>query len=423
MNIFHPDKIITGLLLILLCLLIPVVQAQTNNKPRAEISTQWSQVIQSTVERHAEYLLYDSQKQLGEGYQKQSSSWLGGDPSANLLHYSDRFSSDQGYREWEAGVALPLWLPGEKSARQRISAGYFSEAEADLKLLTWSVAGKVQELAWDVYLAEAALKLTYQQWQSSLSLEKNIQRRLQAGELPRSDKLLAQQSSLDREAFYQDAVSQLEQAKNAWQSYTGLTEVPPQKQSQSGIQITTTNNKSALAQHPLLDTLSSRTERVRAQRDDSRIKRRDSPLLVLSTKRERGSDEGSYINSIGAEISVPFGSRSFAAPRLAQAEAALTEVKVQQLSAKRNILLQQKQALQQLEKTETQLKLATKSNQVAQQRLKLAQRGFDLGETELYQLLLAREQADKTGIELEKIQIERQRAINRYNHSHGVIPQ
>lgn len=422
MNFVYTLNVSTLRLFVMLSLILPVAQAQTNHTQVATNTTRWSHVIETTVKRHAEYLLYDSQKQLGAGYQKQAKGWLGGDPSVSLLHYNDRLASDNGYREWEAGLELPLWLPGEKSARQRVSDGYFSEAEADLKLLTWKVAGDVQELAWNVYLAEATRKQTYEQWQSTLALENNINRRVKAGELARSDKLLAQQSTLEHESIYQNALSQLQRAKIAWQNYTGLTAVPVQNKTLATPNVSSLDEKTVLSQHPLLESMSARTDRTRAQRDDSRIKRRNNPVLTLLTKRERGSEFDSYDNSIGAQISVPFGTHSYAAPRLAEAEAALTEVQVQRLATERSILLQQKQALEELEKTATQLKLATQSNQVAEQRLRLSQRGFDLGETELYLLLLAREQAGKKALELEKIQIERQRAINRYNHSHGVIP-
>jgi outer membrane protein TolC len=422
MNFVHLRKISTGGLFFMLSLIIPVAQAQTTNPPVANNTAEWSHVIQATVKRHAEYLLYDSQKQVGAGYQQQAKGWLGGDPSISLLHYNDRFASNNGYREWETELELPLWLPGEKSARQRVSDGYFSEAEADLKLLTWKVAGDVQELAWDVYLAQATRKQTYEQWQSTLALENNINRRVKAGELARSDNLLAQQSTLGDEAIYQNALSQLQRAKNAWQNYTGLTIVPVQNKTRVRVNLHSLDEKTVLSQHPLLESTSARTDRTRAQRDDSRIKRRNNPVLGLYTKSERAFESASYENSIGVQISVPFGTRSYAAPRLAEAEAALTEVQVQHLATERSILLQQKQALEELNKTETQLKLATQSNQVAEQRLRLSQRGFDLGETELYLLLLTREQANKKALELEKIKIERQRAINRYNHSYGVIP-
>ena len=56
-------------------------------------------------------------------------------------------------------------------------------------------------------------------------------------------------------------------------------------------------------------------------------------------------------------------------------------------------------------------------------RTALAQRAFELGESGLYPLLLARQQSAAAARTLERSRLEKQRAIARYNHILGEIPQ
>ena len=77
--------------------------------------------------------------------------------------------------------------------------------------------------------------------------------------------------------------------------------------------------------HPSLAAAARLGDQRRALRDDARLSHHENPLLSLGVRRDRGTDTDRHVNSVGAEIKIPFGGGSFAAPAVAEAEAALTE--------------------------------------------------------------------------------------------------
>ena len=96
-----------GALLLLCFLLLPSVVAAGDS---------FAEAVRASLERHPEYPLYASRREVGAGYRQQADSLLGGDPEISLLAKSDTLGSDDGYREYEAGLSLPLWLPGQRDA-------------------------------------------------------------------------------------------------------------------------------------------------------------------------------------------------------------------------------------------------------------------------------------------------------------------
>jgi cobalt-zinc-cadmium efflux system outer membrane protein len=377
----------------------------------------FAQAVQAALERHPEYPLHASRRQVGAGYRQQADSLLGGDPEISVLAKSDALGSDDGYREYEAGLSLPLWLPGQRDARRGIGESIDSEATGELRFLSWKVAGETLERAWALRLAGSEAAQSERQWESARQLENDVRRRFKAGELARADLLLAQQESLDREATYQEALATLKRERAAWQSYTGWIEAPADLERVEPL------SAAPPGRHPRLLAAIGRTDTARARTRDVRIGRHSAPVLTLYAKRDRGIEADPYNNSVGAEISLAFGNAAHAAPRIAEAEAALTEVQVSQAAVQRELELRREQAQQSLEQAGRSLELARQREKLARSRTALTQRAFELGESDLYLLLVARQQSAAAARTLERSRLEKQRAIARYNHTLGEIPQ
>jgi outer membrane protein TolC len=332
------------------------------------------------------------------------------------LAKSDTWQTDNGYREYEAGLSLPLWLPGQRGAKRSIADNLDTQASAELRLLAWQVAGETQERAWALRLAQTEVEQAKRQWQSARALERDVRARFRAGELARNDRALAEQETLEREVAHQGALLALEQQRAGWRSYTGLT-VLPVNLGQGG-----PLGEAPSAPHPRLAAALSVANTARAHTDDVRLSRRSAPVLTLYAKRDRGGREDPFTNSVGVELSVAFGSRSHAAPRIAEAEAQLTEAQVNQAAVNRELELDRQQARQAMAQAGRALTLAERRDQLARSRTQLTERAFKLGETDLYLLLIARQQAAAAARDLELSRLKKQRAITRYNHALGAMP-
>ncbi|HFE47677.1 MAG TPA: TolC family protein, partial [Chromatiaceae bacterium] len=150
---------------------------------------------------------------------------------------------------------------------------------------------------------------------------------------------------------------------------------------------------------------------------------RAPPVISIYAKRDRGARSEAYTDSLGIELSLPFGSRAQAAPAIAEAEAESTGAESEAALVKRQLELRIASAEEAVLKAERLLVLARRKHQASRARLKLSQRAFELGEMDLYQLLLARQQAALASRDLEIRQLEKQHAMAQKTHSTGVIPQ
>jgi len=376
-----------------------------------------AEVIDTTVRRHPDHSLATARLEVGEGYRRQAGSWLGGDPALGLSWWSDELNDDNGYREMEAGVTLPLWLPGQRRVRRQLADALLVEGEVLDRLLRWRVAGGILERLWALQLAQSELSLDQQHLESALALEKSVARRVKAGELARSELLMARQETLKREAMVQDARTLVRNEQAAWASFTGDAPLP------APFTIEPTPIDHVDEQHPVLWLATLAVTRALAREREARIRRRENPELSLYLKRDRGTIDEPYTDSVGAEITVAFGSSTQNAPALAEAREERARAEAHLAQTRRELNLKRQQALQELERAREALALAERRSELAEKRMAMSQRAFELGETDLYLLLQAREQAIDAARELERARIQSQRAAARYNLAVGVIPE
>ena len=377
-----------------------------------------AETVKTSVERNPQFSRHQALRKVEAGYRQQSESLFGGDLSADLSAAGDSLGSDVGYEEYVAGISVPVWLPGQRSAKRGIADNLSDQAGQELQRLIWEVSGEVLERAWRLRIAEAEVKQALKQWAAARALEKDIAHRFRAGELTRNDLLLAQQDVVENESSYQEAVSAQQQAKLAWFNYTGLHELPNDLD-----QFSQNHEQPDLNRHPRLQAVLAQSRTAQARVNDTRMQRRASPVVSLYAKRDRGVRGEAYTDSLGIELSIPFGSSSHAAPAIAEAEAELTGMEGEAALTKRQLSLDIASAEQNLAKARQLLILAERKNAFAHDRLKLARRAFELGEMDLYQLLLAKQQAARAEKDLQIRILEKQHAMARKNHLTGVIPQ
>lgn len=349
--------------------------------------------------------------------QRQADSPFAGDPALTLRHETDSIDTDRGYRYWEGGLAVPLWLPGQRTDRRAVAAATGDEAEAQAWLHRWRVAGEVRERIWSLRIAAAEARLAEQALASARTLQKDVERRLRAGELARTDLILAQKETLARELELAAADATYQSQLQRYRSLTGLPELPPLEEEppapEAGID----------TGHPALTAAAATTARARAERDRVRNEKRANPVLNIGAIRERAQQGFDAEQSLVLEVSLPLGLGSQAAPRTAAAERSLTEASNALLRMQRELEWKLIEANTERSRTERGLRLADEQQQLAAEGLRLRRRAFELGEGDLFSLLQARAQALAAERERELQQLMHGRAVARYNQALGVLPQ
>ncbi len=377
-----------------------------------------TEAVRMATQRHPDSALTEARQQLESGYRRQAESLFAGDPLLNFSATGDVAGSHSGYEEYVAGIALPVWLPGQRAAKARIADQLAALAEAKHRQFIWTVAGEVLERAWALRLAESEVEQSRRQRQAAHALLEDIRRRHEAGELSRNDLLLAQQDLLDAETVHQQALNILEATRLSWASYTGLEKAPEDLEGFSG-----PGKDHMPEQHPRLQAALAAMNVAAALSEDAQAQQRAAPVLSLVAQRDRGSRLDDYTDALGIALSLPLGTRAAAAATIAEAEAEYSRVLAQARRVQRELQLQQAQAEQARIRAGKLLQLAEEKHRYARDRLKLARRAFELGEMDLYQLLLARGQYNQASHDLARRRLELARASARYRHLSGEIPQ
>lgn len=390
---------------------------QTGNKARVHSSTiTMKQAVQAALQRHPQSKVAKARRKVGDSYQKHANALFKEDPTYEISYLSDELNADRGLREYEANVGLPLWMPGQKGARKKLADSIYSRVDAEQELLKWQVAGEVLQRAWDLKIASMEVTQAKIQQTSARALEQDIRRRVDAGELARKDLVLAQQSTLEAQSTLQQAQANTQNVRIAWQSYTGFSKLPKDLGQFARKQPVNQGT------HPQTKAHEAKSQLARANRDDVRMQRKQNPTLTLYAKRDRGLVTDDFDNSLGVGISVPFGSRASSASELADASATVVELDAEQAQQERMLNLEIQQVKLKVQTAVQALQLAKQQNQLAQKRLKLATRAFELGESDLFQLIRAREQAASMSRTLKRSQLELNRSQSMLNHLLGTMP-
>lgn len=374
-------------------------------------------VVQAAYQRYPQRPVGAAMRLRGDAIRQQASSLLAGDPAIMLRHENDAYTDDNGFRQWEGGVELPLWLPGQRHSRNQVALATSGEADGLARLQRWRVAGDMRELLWALQIAATSRQLADQAVASAEVLESDVKKRYQAGELARTDLILAQKEALLRRSDRLSAAAEHATLLQQYQSWTGLAELPITIDEPATAQQTISDD------HPALGAARLSVSRARAQRDQVRTERRANPLLTLGGKSERAESGLSYDTALVVAVNVPLGTRSQSAVQTAEAEFSLSEATAELAQVRRDLeddLIRTREDRQQATQA---LQLAEQQHTLASEGLRLTQRGFELGENDLFTLLQARTQALGSERELRLRRLELGRAIARYNQALGVLPE
>ncbi|MBU1191718.1 MAG: TolC family protein [Gammaproteobacteria bacterium] len=374
-------------------------------------------VIQAGVSRNPDMPLTEAIRGQGQAIRTQASALFADDPALILRHETDAMNNDVGYRQWESGLAMPLWLPGQRDRRVKLADATDREADAFQQLYIWQVAGQLRELLWATQLAETELTLARHALQSAQALEANVARRVRAGELARTDLILARKETLAREIELATAVSARDAKLMHYQHLTGLDVLPLDIREAAAEGMETPEN------HPALSAVQVTLARADADRAQIRGERRANPVLMVGGKADRPGSGLSYDSSVFVEISLPLGTKGQATVRNAAAERSYAEAMTAYNRTQMELEHDLHAAIAEQQLAAHSLQLAEQQNLLATESLQLMQRAFELGESDLFTLLQTRAQALTAERDLNLRRLEQGRAVARVNQALGVIPE
>jgi outer membrane protein, heavy metal efflux system len=336
-------------------------------------------------------------------------------PSLFGTYRSDRLTGNEGQRELEAGVALPLWLPGEQGRQAAIVSAERDQYDTALSAAKLKVAGDVREAYWQARLAENELALARHKVEDAAAIASDVERRVKAGDLARVDLNQAKAAELLARGALAEAELKAFRARQGFDVLTGLSTLPSGEEPPPAQAV-------SLDDHPLLASLQRAVATAQAKLGQATQSLRNNPELELGVRRERGIPGEPYVNSIQLGLRLPFATDARNGPRIAAANAELIEAHAAFGLERARLAAEIEAARRELEQTRAVAQFAETRFTLAADTQRLLAKAFALGELDLVSRLRAENERFESELNFTRATLEAARAVGRLNQALGVLP-
>ncbi|MES2206891.1 MAG: TolC family protein [Pseudomonadota bacterium] len=384
------------------------VQAQNFN---ADLKSVIEHAWQRAVAAHT----LEGKRQEVQANRLQANALFAGVPAIGLANRQDRWTTRTGTQENEVSLSAPIWLPGQRSARNRLLDAESTQTESAMMASKLNLAGEIRERLWALVAIEAECDLAKKRVKASEALETDIKKRVKAGDLSRADALLARQETLNAQSALQDAEIKRVEALARWEVLTGLKTLPAHVEE-------AVQSASDITHHPRL--LAAYSARLRAEKHLQLVAatRRDSPEVGVNYRWEQNGNLSPNIRTIGMAVKIPFATEGRNRPLEAAAQTEIATAVAEERIATETILAELKTAKVLLEQTELRLRLSEERHMAAKTRAALIQKAFELGDQSLMEWLRARAPVLEAEATLARDRAALGLARARLNQAQGILP-
>lgn len=336
-------------------------------------------------------------------------------PSLSVSNRDDRFHRNEGAREVEVGLALPLWLPGERGRQTSIVTAERDQYDTGLAAAKLKIAAEVRDVYWQVRLAGNELALARRKALEAAALAADVERRVKAGDLARVDLNQAQAAERLARAALTEAEIKAFRARQAFDVLTGVSALPDDEESAAPA-------GAALDEHPLLAPAQRALVTTRAKLNQATQSLRNNPELELALRRERGLFDEPYAHSVEVRFRLPFATDARNRPRIAAANAELIEAQAAFGVERAKVAAEIEAARRELDQSRTVVQLTEARFTLAADTQRLLARAFALGELDLISRLRAENERFEAELNFTRARLEAARAVSRLNQALGVLP-
>lgn len=338
-------------------------------------------------------------REAAEARRQVAESWTAEPPTLELSGKSAQLLKNQGGREYVAGVALPLWLPGERSRSGALAEAESMVVSSRASAAQLRTAAAVRDAWWNWQRARGEQTLSSERLDNARRLASDVAKRVRAGDLARSDQHQADGAAALAEVTLAETNSVLAITTQHLRALSGTMPDAKSSDAPEPSPAVPADFSALDATHPAVRELFDRAELARRAADLAGVQRRNNPELLLATTRDRGATGDDWQQSITIGVRIPFGSesRTRAKVGLARAEAIESEG---QLRLERERLASDLDAARlHVEAAQARQAAADKRARLARESRTFFEKSFRLGETDL---------PTRLRIELEAVEAERQ---------------
>jgi outer membrane protein, heavy metal efflux system len=375
-----------------------------------------SKVVDLTMEKFPDMAWLNSLEEEAVAIKQRGESWTAGASQAGL-RYQNMTSGTVHYVD--AVVQVPLWNLGQRDAEQE--RGIKAENSADLQSVATKlrIAGLVRSALWDMELQ----KIRYEQARAEIDvfeqLLAKVERRVELGDLPRADVLLAQTELLQKLSTLTQTEAELMHARKRYSSITQLTKIPATYQEKL------VALKKLELNHPVFVAINSQIERKQSEIKALKLVGSGQTNLTVGVNSDRTQNNDPRSNqteSFNIGVNIPFGGAEHLQPQIAAQNVELNRLIANREQLFRDLELAHHEAEHNLEVNEAELEIANELKRVAKEHLGMMQLSFSVGEINLMDLLKTQSRTQQAILSAKERAIMLERDIALYNQAVGVLP-
>jgi outer membrane protein TolC len=375
-----------------------------------------AKLIDLTLEKYPDANWLQSLEQEAKALQQRANSWTAGAMQANLSY--EEVSSGT-VHIINAGVQVPLWNLGQRDAEYKVGTQADLNAQTQTAATKLRVAGLVRAALWDMELQKIRYDQAHVELDSYEELLAKTKRRVALGDLPRMDELLVQTEMLQKRSAMTLAEAELMHASKRYASITQTNKIPASYQEKL------VSIKEIEQNHPLLVALNSQIERKKAELEAQRLVGSGQTSVLIGINSDRPSNHDDRSNNTEAfniGVSVPFGGQAHLAPQLAAINVELNKLISERAQLFRDLEQAHHEAEHNLEVNRKEMQTAEELKSVAEQYLRMAELSYNVGESNLLDLLKIRTRTQQAVLNAKERAVMLQRDYALYNQAVGVLP-
>lgn len=341
-------------------------------------------------------------------------SWLATSPTVGLAQRADRGASERDARESELSLSSSIWLPGQKHAREALAARSGDEVAAQFGATRLAVAGLVRNRMWEAAAAQVRLEEKQDHLAHLVGLLDEVERRVKAGDLARSDGLLAQQEVLSARVEVSNARTAAAEALARYRVATGLPALPALEPEPL--------QEASAAVDPRLAAARASEERARSGLRLAAASRSAPPTLSVSVRREDERLLREPVNSIGVALQIPIGTAARNRTVEAQARTAIATAAAEAAEIGATAEADVGIARERLANARAALDTARERAAALHEHTALFEKAFRAGERGLAELLRSRALSHEADVAVAQQKVALGHAHAQLNQARGILP-
>lgn len=406
------------------CIACPwAVQAQTATAGAAPSAVMTlRQAFDAAWARQPEAMALQARRDAARAQLQAAQSWTPEPAAVEVSNKTDRLNRNAGARELEVGIAVPLWLPGERGRSAALADAEAAAIESRATAAQLRVAASVREAWWQWQRARIEADSARDQLDNARRIAADVARRTKAGDLARADQHQADGALAAAESGLVQAEAGLAAALQHLRALAGGASFADDASAASSEQIPDAVSGEADT-HATLQELKDRAAVAERAAALAATQSRANPELMLATTRDRGAFGEASQQTITLGVRIPFGGGPRHEARSANARAEAAEVQAQLALERERLGAEREAARLRVEASRTQLAAAERRAQLARESRGFFDKSFRLGETDLPTRLRIEAEAAEAERQAARTRIELAAAISAWRQALGLLPQ